>query len=125
MRLHSISTRCTAGCCCIDKVTIMAFDKKTPDEIKLLTFDFAAKAPDTATLSNPTLSVDSVVYGTGVVGDVSLGTGAVADLTVQALGTGGIDGSRYRLKAEADGSNGEHYVVYRDLPVSVRSAVVT
>jgi hypothetical protein len=102
----------------------MAFDKKTPDEIKLLTFDFSGKAPDTATLSNPMLSVDSVVYGTGVVGDVSLGTGAVADLTVQALGTGGIDGSRYRLKAEADCSNGEHYVVYRDLPVSVRSAVV-
>jgi len=69
------------------------------------------------------VSVDSVVAGTGVIGDVTLGTPAVADLTVTALGTGGIDGSRYRLKAEADGSNGEHFVVYRDLPIAKNSGV--
>lgn len=104
----------------------MAFDKKTPDEIRLLTFDFADKAPALSTLSSPVVTVDAVVAGTGVVGDISLGTSAaVVDLTVTALGTGGIDGSRYRLKATAICSNGEHLVVYRDLPVSVRSAVVT
>jgi hypothetical protein len=103
----------------------MAFDAKTPDEIRLLTFDFAAKAVSGVTLSNPTLSVDSVVAGTGIIGDVTLGTGAVADLTVTSLGTGGMDGSRYRLKAEVDASNGEHLEVFRDLPVSISSGRVT
>ncbi|MGH7605423.1 MAG: hypothetical protein ACRENK_15685 [Gemmatimonadaceae bacterium] len=77
------------------------------------------------TLSNPAVSVDAVIAGTGIVGDVTLGTPTVADLTVASLGTGGIDGSRYRLKAEADGSNGEHYVVYRDLPVAKSSGNLT
>jgi hypothetical protein len=103
----------------------MAFNTKTPDEIKLLVFDFAAKAVSGVTLSNPSVSVDSVVAGTGVVGDVTLGTPAVADLTVTALGTGGVDASRYRLKAEVDASNGEHLEVFRDLPVSVSSGRVT
>lgn len=103
----------------------MAFDRKTPDEIRLLTFDFSTKATSSVTLSNPTVVVDSVVAGTGVVGDVTIGTPTVADLTVTALGTGGIDGSRYRLKAEADASNGEHLEIFRDLPVAIASGIVT
>lgn len=103
----------------------MAFDAKTPDEVRLLIFSFATKAVSGVTLSNPTVSVDSVVAGTGLVGDVTLGTAAVADLTVTALGTGGIDASRYRLKAECDASNGEHLEVFRDLPVSIASGRVT
>lgn len=102
----------------------MSFDRKTPDEISLLTFDFSTKATSGVTLSNPTIVVDSVVAGTGLVGDVSLGTATVVDLTVTALGTGGVDGSRYRLKAEVDASDGEHLEIFRDLPVSKSSGVV-
>lgn len=102
----------------------MAFDRKTPDEIRLLPFDFSDKATAGVTLSNPTVVVDSVVAGTGVIGDVTLGAATVDDLVVSALGTGGIDGSRYRLKAEADASNGERYEMFRDLPVAKASGVV-
>jgi hypothetical protein len=102
----------------------MAFDKKTPAEVKLLTFNFSGKAPAGITLSNPTVIVLSVVAGTGHVGDVTLSSALVSDLTVTALGSAGLDGNRYRLKAAADGSNGEHYEVERDLPVSASSAVI-
>ncbi len=101
----------------------MAFDRMTPDEIRLLTFDFSGKAPATATLSNPTVVVDSVVAGVGTIGDITLGTAAAVDLTVTVLASTGVDGNRYRLKAEADGSNGEHYEVQKDLPVSARAVI--
>lgn len=91
----------------------------------MLPFDFSTKAASGITLSNPTVVVDSVVAGTGVIGDMTIGTPTVADLVVSALGTGGVDATTYRLKAEADGSNGEHYEIFRDLPVAISSGRVT
>lgn len=102
----------------------MAFPDKTPDEVRLLTFDFSAKAATGVTLSSPTAAVYSVLSGTGVTSDLTLGTAAVADLTVTALGTGGADGTRYRLKATAAASNGETLEVFKDIAVSIRSGVI-
>src|SRR5690349_17180092 len=101
----------------------MAFANKTVDEVRLLTFDFASKAVAGVTLSTPTVVVASVLSGSGVIGDLTIGTPAVVDLTVTALATAGTDGTRYRLKAEAHASNGEILEIERDLTVSDSSAV--
>lgn len=102
----------------------MAFANKTVDEVRLLTFDFSTKAASGSTLSNPSVAVASVLSGTGVIGDLTLGTATVIDQTVTVLASAGTDGTRYRLKAEADASNGETLEVERDLTVSDSSAVV-
>jgi len=103
----------------------MSFANKTPDEVRLLTFDFSTKAVAGVTLSNPTTTVAAVLSGTGVIGDLTLGTAGVVDLTVTTLASAGTDGTRYRLKAEATASNGETLEVERDLTVSASSAVVS
>ena len=103
----------------------MSFDRKTPDEVRLLTFDFSAKAAVGLTLSSPAVTVAQVLSGTGIVGDLTLGTPNVVDLTVTVLASAGTDGTRYRLKAEAQTSDGQTLEVERDLPVSASSAVVS
>lgn len=99
------------------------FDKKSPDAIKLLTFDFASQMPDATTLTTPTVVVASVVAGSGVIGDVTISAITVVDGTVTCLAAGGIDGSRYRLQAEVDCSDGQHFEILRDLPVSESAAL--
>lgn len=102
----------------------MSFANKTPDEVRLLTFDFASKAVSGVTISNPVTTVDAVLSGTGVVGDLTLAAPTVVDLTVTTLASAGTDGTRYRLKAVADASNGETLEIERDITVSASSAVV-
>lgn len=101
----------------------MAFDPKTPDEVRLLTFDFADKAPTGVTLSAPTATVLAVLVGSGVIGDLTLGTPTVVDQTVTVLASLGLDGSKYRLRCMADGSNGETYEIDKDLQVTASAGV--
>ncbi len=101
----------------------MAFDNQTTAETRLLTFDFSNTVGTGVTLSTPVIA-KSVLSGPGLVGDLTLGTAAVVDLTVTALATGVVDGTRYRLKATAHGSDGEIFEVARDLTISNSASLV-
>ena len=103
----------------------MAFPKKTPDEVKLLTFDFTKEAAEGSILSTPILTVESVVSGTGgAIGDVTLSTGVLSGKVVSCLATGGKNGVVYRLRCDVDADNGEHHEIEKDLPVSDVAALV-
>ncbi|HQR20038.1 MAG TPA: hypothetical protein PKV98_04175 [Burkholderiaceae bacterium] len=102
----------------------MSFPAKTPDEVKLVTFDFSSEAATGATLSNPTVEVTSVISGSGVVGDITAASVTVASQTVTALIGGGVSGTKYRLTCVVDASNGETHRIDKDLPVKESAAVV-
>lgn len=102
----------------------MSFDRKTPDEARILTFDFSTKATSGSTLSNPAVAI-SHLSGPGDATDLTLATPAVVDQTVTVLASAGLDGARYRLKATADTSDGETLEIDRDLPVSASAALVS
>lgn len=101
----------------------MSFDRQTTAETRLLSFDFSTKVPTGITLSTPAVA-SSVLSGPGLTSDLTLGTAAVVDLTVTTLAGGVVDGTRYRLKATAHGSNGEIYEVAKDLPISDSASLV-
>jgi hypothetical protein len=102
----------------------MSFPAKTPDEIKLLTFDFTGEAASGNTLSNAAFT-KSLVSGTGSASDLTIGTPQIVGLTVMALVSAGVDGAKYRLTCEVDASpNGEHHRIDKDLPVKETAALV-
>lgn len=101
----------------------MASYTKTPDEARLMTFDFSIKAPPGAVLSNPTVA-KTVLYGPGIASDLTLGSPTVTTLLVNVLASAGTSATKYRVKAEADSDNGEHYEIDQDILVSASAAVV-
>jgi len=101
------------------------FPKKAPGETVLLTFDFTKELPDGVTLSNPAVSCLSVTKGAGQTTDISLtGSAAINGLAVSILCAQGLTANTYRMRAEADASNGEHRFIDKDLPVDDKGALV-
>lgn len=115
----------------------MAFPKKAPDEIKLLTFKFDSEMPEGVTLSNATVTA-TVVSGADDADDLDIGTIDIVDAEdddgvaitgresqwITVLIGDGVEGAKYRISAEADASNGEHNRIDCDLPVGVAGALV-
>jgi hypothetical protein len=102
----------------------MTFPAKTPDEIKMVTFDFSTEAASTSTLSNPTVTA-TLKSGTGTAADITIAAPQVVSKTVLVLISDGLDGAKYRLSCECDASNGEHHRIDKDLPVKETAAVVS
>lgn len=104
----------------------MAFPKKTPDEIKLITFDFSTEAAEGSVLSNPTVICEAVVAGTGgAVGDLDItDIEVVIGQKVTCLVGDGVDGCQYRLRCCVDADNGEHHEIEKVLPVADLAALV-
>lgn len=101
----------------------MAFDPKTTSETRLLSFNFADKAPDGVTLTTPVITV-AKLSGSGDASDLTIASETVVSQTVTCLASVGIDGATYRLKAVATGSNGEVYEIQKDLFISDLVSVV-
>lgn len=105
----------------------MTFPKKTPDEIKLLTFKFTGEAPEGSVLTSPTVTATLLPGGTGTAADLDIDTGSitVTGLWVTVLVGQGLDGCKYRLNCQVNADNGEHHEIDKDLPVSIKGALVT
>lgn len=102
----------------------MSFPDKTPDEEKLLTFDFSTEAAEGNTLSNATVEA-VLVSGSGDESDLTLGTPVIAGQTVQVMASDGLDGAKYQIICEVDASNTEHHRIDKILPVKEKAALVS
>lgn len=100
------------------------FPKKAPDEVVLCTFDFTADVPAASVLSNPTVSLQSVKSGADDGSSLTFTAVQIDGLTVKCLLGGGIDGSKYQIRAAADVDDGEVRFVDKILPVSEKGPLV-
>jgi hypothetical protein len=95
------------------------FPKKSPNEIKLCSFDFSTEAVSGTTLSAPVVSKEWV---SGTADDdadsITLGTPQVVGYAVKILVGGGLDAARYRLTAKVDADNGERHEIPAVLPIA-------
>jgi hypothetical protein len=103
----------------------MTFPSKDPQEVKLITFDFTGEAPTGAILTSPVIVVAQAKGIGAVIGDVVLvGSPAISGLKVRQLASLGITGASYLLRCDVDGDNGEHHIIEKWLPVSVKAPIV-
>jgi hypothetical protein len=97
---------------------MVTLPNKTPDETKVLTFDFSPEANPTSTLTGPTVT-KSLLSGTDTAAaNLTLGSAAVSGLTVSLLVAGGLDGSAYKLVCKVSASNSEVHEISASLGVS-------
>lgn len=107
----------------------MSFPEKTPEEIKVVTFDFEPEAATGSTLTLPVLTVTvkrQNAAGDAVPGDITATgiTVPMATQTVQVLIGGGLHGATYRLSCAVAASNGEFHEIAKDLPIKNTAALV-
>lgn len=100
------------------------FPKKAPDEIVLCTFDFTADVPVGAVLSNATVSLQSVKSGSDDGSSLTFTSVQIDGLNVKCLLGGGVDGSKYHIRASADVDDGETRFVDKILPVTEKGPLV-
>jgi len=98
--------------------------KKAPGEIVLCTFDFTADVPTGAVLSNPALALRIVKSGSDDGSSLTFTSVQVDGLTVKGLVGGGVDGSKYELRASADVDDGEVRFIDKVLSVSEKGPLV-
>jgi hypothetical protein len=117
----------------------MPFPKKTPDEIKLATFMFNTEMPEGSLIQDADVTAFDLTDQVDATAEViNAGSVTIIDMLDDdgAVITGreqqwvlvflrdGIDGHKYRISALATADNGETHQIDKDLPVSVKGALV-
>jgi len=94
-----------------------AFSPKDSAEIIMLGFDFAALLAEGVTISGPATAI-SVHDGTDAsAASVLSGAPTVSGTKVLQQVVGGVAGVTYKVRAQADASDGQRYVLAGLLPV--------
>lgn len=85
------------------------FPDKTPTEAKVCAFDFSSERAEGSTLSSPAVSKALVSGSDAGAAGLTLGTPEMDGdgVTLKVLVSAGVEGSKYRLVATCDASNGE------------------
>lgn len=100
------------------------FAKKAPDEVVLCTFDFTKDVPVGSVLSSPSVALQSVKSGSDDGSSLTFTSVQVDGLSVKCLLGGGVDGSKYHVRASANVDDGEIRFVDKMLPVSEKGPLV-
>lgn len=91
----------------------MDFPGKTVDEIKVYTFDFAPEIATGTVLTLPVVT-KSTVRGadTPTADGFTLASPSIVGTKLLILGSAGVEGARYKMRAQVTGANGEKHVIW-------------
>lgn len=102
----------------------MTFPKKTPTEIKFVTFDFGPEAASAYPIGNPVITAASLTGDNPTDLTIDVGSIIVSDKKVSVLVGAGLNRMVYRLTCQVDSGNGERHDITKDLPVADDGALV-